>query len=124
MKAGTSASASASPSSVGTDRGFQRSSDQMNAIAHRITLLALVVMATAAWVHPAFARSREDEPECKDLQGVEQQFRVGPNAPKDGSTGAQGTLAIPDIFGPGAVLTVGNVFMKCTNYGLDGNPFT
>ncbi len=31
---------------------------------------------------------------------------------------------IPDIFGPGCVLSVGNVFMKVTNYGLFGNPFT
>ena len=31
---------------------------------------------------------------------------------------------IPDIFGPGAVLAVGNVFMKVTNYGFFGNPFT
>jgi hypothetical protein len=31
---------------------------------------------------------------------------------------------IPDIFGPGAVLSVGNVYMKITNYGLFGNPFT
>ncbi|HYM81651.1 MAG TPA: hypothetical protein VEY91_09610 [Candidatus Limnocylindria bacterium] len=31
--------------------------------------------------------------------------------------------AIPDIFGPGAVLTVGNVYMKVTNLGLFGNPF-
>ncbi len=32
--------------------------------------------------------------------------------------------AIPDIFGPGAVLTVGNLFMKVTNFGIIGNPFT
>lgn len=32
--------------------------------------------------------------------------------------------AIPDIFGPGAVLTVGNVYMKVTNVGGFGNPFT
>ena len=32
--------------------------------------------------------------------------------------------AIPDVFGPGAVLTVGNIFMKVTNLGTLGNPFT
>jgi hypothetical protein len=32
--------------------------------------------------------------------------------------------AIPDSYGPGAVLTVGTVVMKVTNYGLLGNPFT
>ena len=31
---------------------------------------------------------------------------------------------IPDVFGPGAVLTVGNIFMKVTNLGTLGNPFT
>jgi hypothetical protein len=76
------------------------------------------------WARPASARIREDEPEYKDLQGLMQQFRVGPYKPPDGSTSANGTLAVPDIFGPGAVLTVGNIFMKCTNYGFDGNPFT
>ncbi len=32
--------------------------------------------------------------------------------------------ALPDIFGPGAVLNVGNVVMKITNNGFNGNPFT
>jgi hypothetical protein len=32
--------------------------------------------------------------------------------------------AIPDIFGPGAVLNVGSVNMKVSNYGFFGNPFT
>lgn len=31
---------------------------------------------------------------------------------------------IPDIFGPGAVLSVGNVYMKVTNFGIFGNPWT
>jgi len=30
---------------------------------------------------------------------------------------------IPDIFGPGAVLNVGNLCMKVTNMGVNGNPF-
>ena len=32
--------------------------------------------------------------------------------------------AVPDIYGPGAVLNVGNVVMKVTNYGIIGNPYT
>ena len=32
-------------------------------------------------------------------------------------------MAIPDIFGPGAVLDVGSVHMKVTNFGLIGNAF-
>jgi hypothetical protein len=31
--------------------------------------------------------------------------------------------AIPDVFGPGAVLTAGSVYMKVTNLALFGNPF-
>ncbi len=31
--------------------------------------------------------------------------------------------AIPDIYGPGAVLSAGRVMMKVTNYGVIGNPF-
>jgi hypothetical protein len=31
---------------------------------------------------------------------------------------------IPDVFGPGAVLTVGDIFMKVTNWGHVGNLFT
>ncbi len=33
-------------------------------------------------------------------------------------------MAVPDLFGPGAVLDVGSVYMKVTNYGTIGNPFT
>ena len=32
--------------------------------------------------------------------------------------------SLPDIFGPGHVLTAGNLFMKVTNNGVLGNPFT
>ena len=31
---------------------------------------------------------------------------------------------IPDIYGPGAVLNIGNINMKVTNMGVIGNPFT
>jgi hypothetical protein len=31
---------------------------------------------------------------------------------------------VPDIYGPGAVSTVGNVWIKTTNIGIIGNPFT
>ena len=42
--------------------------------------------------------------------------------PPEGSGVARPT-DVPDIFGPGAVLSVGNLVMKVTNYGLFGNPF-
>jgi hypothetical protein len=43
--------------------------------------------------------------------------------PVEGS-GVARPSAIPDIFGPGAVLSVGNVLMKVTNFGIFGNPWT
>jgi hypothetical protein len=43
--------------------------------------------------------------------------------PVEGS-GVARPSAIPDIFGPGAVLAVGTVLMKVANYGFFGNPFT
>ncbi len=33
-------------------------------------------------------------------------------------------LDLPDVFGPGAVLRVGNIYMKVTNWGHCGNLFT
>jgi hypothetical protein len=43
--------------------------------------------------------------------------------PVQGS-GVASPTDIPDIFGPGAVLSVGNVLMKVTNFGIFGNPWT
>jgi len=40
-----------------------------------------------------------------------------------GGSGRVGRLAIPDVFGPGAVLDVGNIHMKVTNAGHFGNAF-
>ena len=40
------------------------------------------------------------------------------------SNGRATPADIPDVFGPGAVLTVGNIFMKVTNWGHVGNLFT
>ncbi len=80
--------------------------------------VACVVMLAA----PAFARIPENDPEWQDILQFEAEHGLGPLAAQGGRVARPND--IPDIFGPGAVLTVGNVFMKCTNYGLDGNPFT
>jgi hypothetical protein len=40
------------------------------------------------------------------------------------SSGRLGVADIPDIYGPGAVLGVGEVVMKVTNLALFGNPYT
>jgi hypothetical protein len=37
--------------------------------------------------------------------------------------GRVGPMAVPDIFGHGAVLSVGKVIEKITNFGFNGNPF-
>src|SRR5262249_28660018 len=37
--------------------------------------------------------------------------------------GRVGPMAAPDVFGHGAVLTVGKVVEKVTNFGVNGNPF-
>ena len=41
-----------------------------------------------------------------------------------GTSDGLSVAAIPDVFGPGAVLSVGDIFMKVTNHGVIGNPWT
>ena len=96
----------------------------MNRLTNRIAGSLLVLAALALLAAPASARLREGDPEYQDLLELQKEFQIGQFA----NTGVNGKpaarpAAIPDIFGPGAVLTVGNVFMKVTNYGLVGNPF-
>ena len=97
----------------------------MNRITNRIARPALVLAALAVLATPALARLHEGDPEYQDLLELQKEFRIGPyeNTGVNGKPAAR-PAAIPDIFGPGAVLTVGNLFMKVTNYGLVGNPFT
>ncbi|MGH7725555.1 MAG: hypothetical protein ACREOU_09000 [Candidatus Eiseniibacteriota bacterium] len=45
-------------------------------------------------------------------------------AGSSGARGPMGPMAVPEINGPGRVSTVGNVYMKTTNIGVLGNPFT
>ena len=74
---------------------------------------------------PAWARLRPDDPDEQGLRAYEQEVldRVHANAQAAGHRGAK-PMAVPDIFGQGSVLNVGNFVMKVTNYGLVGNPFT
>ncbi len=41
-----------------------------------------------------------------------------------GTSGGLGVADIPDIYGPGAVLNVGDIYMKVTNFSWFGNPYT
>jgi len=82
----------------------------------RILLAAMALTIAAcsvAWARPdqqMLDEFRNAHPELFDSKG-------------GWKSGAQ-PAAIPDIYGPGAVLNVGEVFMKVSNYGTIGNPFT
>ncbi|MBI5171193.1 MAG: hypothetical protein HZA61_17030 [Candidatus Eisenbacteria bacterium] len=94
----------------------------MNRKTAGLLRIGLAVLCMAVVAAPAFARLPENDPEWQDILQLQAEYGVGPLAAQGGRVARPN--AIPDIFGPGAVLTVGNVFMKCTNYGFDGNPFT
>jgi len=82
----------------------------------RVALLALLAAspATAGRLDPA------EEAAAKSLI----EYWQHPAPPNGGMKGRTATpAALPDITGPGAVLTVGNVAMKVTNFGTLGNPF-
>src|SRR5262245_28794691 len=89
----------------------------------RAVCAALLVQAAAVTV----VHAKADRSESEAFQSLEaHMFRTPANPAGTGQLGkgmAQ-PAAIPDIYGPGAVLTVGNVVMKVTNYGVIGNPFT
>ncbi|HEY6195237.1 MAG TPA: hypothetical protein VI504_09365 [Candidatus Eisenbacteria bacterium] len=90
-----------------------------------ITRALWLAALLATFAVPTWARLRPDEPEYQDLRAYEQEViaRIHTNAQMAGRRGAQ-PMAIPDIFGQGSVLNVGNFVMKVTNNGLVGNPFT
>ena len=75
------------------------------------------------WAVPAGARLRPDDPDEQGLRAYEQEVLSRMQANASNRRGAR-PLDIPDIFGHGSVLNVGNVVMKVTNNGLVGNPFT
>ena len=81
-----------------------------------------LTLAIGGFVVPAAARLRPQDPEYQGLMEYEQEIRTHIEANASGRRATP--LAIPDIFGAGSVLNVGNVVMKVTNNGLVGNPFT
>ena len=92
----------------------------MRFIARRA--LSAVLMAQLAVVSLAHAKADKSEEEAFQRQ---QSFIARPSANAGDMKNRKATPnAIPDIYGPGAVLTVGNVVMKVTNYGVIGNPYT
>ncbi|TMQ66387.1 MAG: hypothetical protein E6K78_06550 [Candidatus Eisenbacteria bacterium] len=60
-------------------------------------------------------------PEIEEIRQAHPEWAKPSSAPQ----GRNATpAAIPDVYGPGAVLNVGDVVMKVTNNGYLGNPFT
>lgn len=84
----------------------------------------MMLAMAAAMAAPVSARLRPDDPDEQGLREYEQEVlaRVHNNAQNSGRRGAR-PAAIPDIFGQGSVLNVGQFVMKVTNNGLVGNPF-
>jgi len=81
----------------------------------RVLFAALASMLAMATV----AHARLDPVEMEALKQIE--ALAGARAGVGGRTATPS--AIPDIYGPGAVLNVGNVVMKVSNFGVIGNPF-
>jgi len=75
-------------------------------------------------VPPVAAHLRPDDPETQGLTEYVQEVTARIRANASASRRGARPVAIPDIFGAGSVLNVGNLVMKVTNNGVIGNPFT
>jgi hypothetical protein len=84
--------------------------------ARRAVIALVLTSFLAGQAAPVMARNWTDFP-------LDPATRIG----SGGAGGGQGpydTHAVPEINGPGRVSTAGNVWMKTTNIGVLGNPFT
>src|SRR5437667_2458318 len=89
------------------------------------TRRALWAVLFAQLAAVSMAHAKADPVESEGIQQLQAHMWRSPQSPAGDFKNRTATpAAIPDIYGPGAVLTVGNVVMKVTNYGLIGNPFT
>ena len=84
-------------------------------------LLSLGLVMTIGASAAAAAQPREGV-EYEALRAYEHEVQARVQANASARRGAR-PLAIPDVFGAGSVLNVGNVIMKVTNEGILGNPF-
>jgi hypothetical protein len=85
--------------------------------------LLLLVAATAATAQDGqdagfFTKGSVDGITVEELKASMPEYFGG------GTSGGLSVADIPDIYGPGAVLTVGDLYMKVTNFGWFGNPYT
>src|SRR5262252_9341054 len=83
---------------------------------------AIMAIALGLFASPSQARMQPGDPEYQGIREYEQEVMARMQLNASARRGAK-PLAIPDIFGPGSVLNVGNVIMKVTNNGILGNPF-
>lgn len=99
-------------------------------VGHGAALVAVLWLALSA--APALAHGIIGMDEATMRQLLPEFFapQLAPNQPPLPQQPARnnpngiGIEALPDVDGPGAVLTVGRVIQKVTNWGLVGNPFT
>lgn len=81
-----------------------------------LPVLGLVALMLAGAVTRAHARA--DEAMLQEFKAAYPELFA-----REGGGRTARPMDIPDIFGPGAVLDVGNIYMKVTNFGLIGNAF-
>ncbi len=96
----------------------------MTNLRGQTTLAVLALIAALAL--PARGQDGELTPGKADPDGLTMEG-VRSAMPEYFHVGGSGRVQpndIPDIFGPGAVLNVGNIYMKITNWGHVGNLFT
>lgn len=84
---------------------------------------ALIVATLAMLGVVPVARAHVDDVRLGGLVQLDSATAVAHGASRL-SWRAANPLAVPDVFGPGSVLSVGNVRMKVTNEGILGNIFT
>jgi hypothetical protein len=90
-------------------------------------LHGVAILAALAWL-PAPAARADDEapaplktdPELLAPAAMQELYRMY----SESRRGRTGPTAVPDIFGHGAVLNVGKVVQKVTNFGYNGNFYT
>jgi len=80
-------------------------------------VLGLVVVTSMGLQTEVHARP--DEAMLQDFRAAFPEWFT----PAQGNGRVARPMDVPDIFGPGAVLDVGNIYMKITNYDIIGNPF-
>jgi len=88
----------------------------------RWAVLCLGLAGAMGFAVPAGAGEPRRDVEYEGFRAYEQEVQARVQASAGTRRGTR-PLAIPDIFGAGSVLNVGNVIMKVTNNGILGNPF-